>query len=66
MKNSNTFYDRLLRDQFNEDEQIDIVFKDPCFIMHMHDTSIKVQEVAIGKDPNSIRHIFSRHVCLCF
>ena len=25
--------------------------------MHMHDASIKVQEKAIGKDPNAIRHI---------
>ena len=57
MENSNTFYDRLLRDQFNEEEQCDIVSKDPCFIMHMHDASKKVQEKAISKDPNSIRHI---------
>ena len=57
MENSNTFYDRLLRDQFNEEEQLDIVSKDPCLIMHMHDASIKVQEVAIRKDPNVIRHI---------
>ena len=57
MENSNTFYDRLLRDQFNEEEQLDIVSKDPCFIMHMHDASIKVQEVAIRKDLNAIRHI---------
>ena len=57
MENSNTFYDRLLRDQFNEEEQLDIISKDPCFIMHMHDASIKVQEKAIGKDPNVIRHI---------
>ena len=26
MENSNTFYDRLLRDQFNEDEQLDIYY----------------------------------------
>ena len=45
-ENLNIFYNRLLRDQFNEDEQIDIVFKDPCFIIHMHNASIKVQEVA--------------------
>jgi hypothetical protein len=57
MENSNIFYDRLLRDQFNEEEQCDIVSKDPCFIMHMHDASIKVQEKAICKDPNAIRHI---------
>ena len=57
MENSNNFYDRLLRDQFNEEEQLDIISKDPCFIMHMHDASIKVQEKAIDKDPNVIRHI---------
>ena len=57
MENSNTFYDRLLRDQFNEEEQLDIISKDPCFIMHMYNASIKVQEKAISKDPNVIRHI---------
>ena len=57
MENSNIFYDRLLRDQFNEEEQLDIISKDPCFIMHMYDPSKKVQEIAISKDPNAIRYI---------
>ena len=57
MENSNIFYDKLLKNQFNEDEQLDIVSKDPYLIMHMFDASIKVQEQAIIKEPNTIRHI---------
>jgi hypothetical protein len=57
MENSNIFYDRLLRDQFNEEEQLDIVSKDPSYIMHMFDATTKVQEKAIIKEPNVIRYI---------
>ena len=57
MENSNIFYDKLLKNQFNEDEQLDIVSKDPSYIMHMFDASIKVQKEAILKDPNTIRYI---------
>jgi hypothetical protein len=37
MENSHTFYDRLLKNQFNEDEQLYVVSKDPSYIMHMFD-----------------------------
>jgi hypothetical protein len=57
MENSNIFYDKLLKNQFNEDEQLDIVSKDPSYIIHMFDASIKVQKEAILKDPNTIRYI---------
>ena len=57
MENSNIFYEKLLKNQFNEDEQLDIVSKDPSYIMHMFDTSLKVQKEAILKDPNTIRYI---------
>ena len=57
MENSKDFYDRLLKDQLNEDEQLDIVSKDPPYNMHMYDTTIKVQEAAIRKDPNAIKYI---------
>jgi hypothetical protein len=57
MENLNTFFDKLLKNQFNEDEQIDIVSKDPCLIMHMFNATSKVQEKAISKEPNTIRHI---------
>ena len=57
MENSNTFYDRLLKNQFNEDEQLDIVSRDPCYIIHMFDATTKVQEEAIRKEPNAIRYI---------
>ena len=57
MENSNIFFDKLLKNQFNEDEQLDIVSKDPSYIIHMFDASIKVQKVAILKDPNTIRYI---------
>ena len=57
MENLNTFYDKLFKNQFNEDEQIDIVSKDPCLIMHMFNATTKVQEKAISKEPNTIRHI---------
>jgi hypothetical protein len=57
MENSNTFYDRLFKNQFNEDKQLDIVSKDPCLIIHMFNATTKVQEQAIIKEPNAIRHI---------
>ena len=57
MENSNIFYDKLFKNQFNEDEQLDIVSKDPCLIMHMFNATSKVQEKAISKEPNTIRHI---------
>jgi hypothetical protein len=57
MENLNTFNDRLLKNQFNEDEQLDMVSKDPCLIIHMFNATTKVQEQAIIKEPNTIRHI---------
>jgi hypothetical protein len=57
MENSNIFYDKLFKNQFNEDEQLDIVSKDPCLIIHMFNATSKVQEKAISKEPNTIRHI---------
>ena len=57
MENSKDFYDRLLKNQFNEEEQLDIVRKDPSYINYMIDASINVQEAAIWKECNTIRYI---------
>ena len=57
MENSKDFYDRLLKNQFNEQEQLDIVRKDPSYINYMFDASINVQEAAIWKECNTIRYI---------
>ena len=57
MNISNTFFDRLLKNQFNEDEQLDIVSRDPCLVIHMFNATTKVQEQAIIKEPNTIRYI---------